>query len=84
MSSFIRCPHCAFPLGIYSEFINHARLAYNDEFIDKKYKKYDPEKIVFKPNTTPSLEDIFTSIGMKNPCCRMHITTVVSFDTMYN
>jgi DNA-directed RNA polymerase subunit N (RpoN/RPB10) len=67
-----------FAIGIYNEYFQVARNSYNKKFIDAKYKDFDPEKIVFKPNIYPNLENIFNALGIKNRCCRMHLSTGVS------
>jgi hypothetical protein len=83
MSTFIRCPHCAKCIGKYYDFFQLAREAYNSDQIDKQYTDYDPEKIIFNPSITPSLEEIFDALGLANRCCRMHLVTVERFDKMY-
>lgn len=86
MPTFIRCPECGFHIGAYQEFIDSARSSiYNEKVFNSnnKFAKYDPEKMVFNPSITPSLEPLFNAIGLKNRCCRMHTTTKVDFSKMY-
>ena len=77
MTSYIRCPSCAFCIGPYYEFVDHAR-----QSLYKKLPNNDPEKFVFN-NLTPSLEPIFEAIGIKNRCCRMHLLSRTEFDRIY-
>jgi DNA-directed RNA polymerase subunit N (RpoN/RPB10) len=86
MDELTRCPECAFCIGKYVKFIDSAREAiYNNViFGDKsKYVDYDPEKMVFDPSITPSIEHVFDAIGIKNRCCRMHLVTKKAFDKIY-
>lgn len=87
MASFLRCPECGFTLMYYSDFIEQAKLAvYHDAIFSNKskYSNYDPEKMCFNPNITPSLEKVFDVLPVFNRrCCRMRSVTKKHFDTMY-
>jgi hypothetical protein len=86
MATFIRCPECSFCVGKYAEFFECAKQAiYSDAvFGDKsKYANYDPEKMVFNPNITISLEHLFDALKIKNRCCRMHMVAKTEFDKIY-
>ena len=86
MAAYIRCPECAFCIGKYAEFVDKARQAiYNEAVFNKtsEYADYDPEKMVFNPSVTPSLEPLFEAIGIKNRCCRMHLIAKTEFDKIY-
>lgn len=86
MSSYIRCPECSRCIGKYANFIEKAKQAiYNEEVFgeNKAYANYDPEKMCFSPNISPSLEHLFDAVGIINRCCRMHIVTKTHFDRMY-
>lgn len=86
MSSFIRCPECGFTIGKYAEFINKAKESIYQEKVfgsNSKYKSYHPEKVVFNPEITPSIEDLFDALNIKNRCCRMHSISGTDFNKIY-
>ncbi len=84
MSQFIRCPTCAFYIGVYMDFLDNARQAFYDKELRKsKYKDYDPSKLILCPGSTPPLEHIFDAIGIKNRCCRMHMNAAMPMDKLY-
>jgi DNA-directed RNA polymerase subunit N (RpoN/RPB10) len=86
MSSFIRCPECGFCIGKYTEFINKAKDAIYEKEVfgpDSKYSSYSPDKMVFDPSITPSLEPLFEALNIKNRCCRMHSVTRTDFAQIY-
>ncbi len=86
MSEFIRCPECSFCIGLYSEFVEKAKQAiYASVLFNEKsqYKDYDPDKMAFNSSIMPDLEPLFTSLNIKNRCCRMHLTTKNNFDKLY-
>lgn len=86
MASFVRCPSCSFVIGMYMRYVNLAKQAINEEAIygeKSKYSEYDPEKISFNPDITPSMEKLFDALNIKKRCCRMHLLTVTEFDTYY-
>lgn len=84
MAAYIRCPECAFCIGKYAKFFDKAKQAlYKEHIENSSYKDYDPEKMVFNPEITPSLENLFDELGIKNRCCRMHLVTKTEFDKIY-
>jgi DNA-directed RNA polymerase subunit N (RpoN/RPB10) len=86
MPTFIRCPECGNNIGAYQQFIDAAKAAiYAEKVFNSKtnHSNYDPEKMIFDPSITPSLEPLFNAIGLKLRCCRMHSVTKVDFDKMY-
>lgn len=85
MSTFIRCPECGFCIGKYVDFIDKAKHAIYEEkvFNSKEYKAFDPEKMVFNSNITPSLQGLFDAVGIDNRCCRMHIVSKTNFNKLY-
>ena len=87
MSNYIRCPECSFAIGIYYDFFTKAKNAIiNEELYNSKKEtsNFIPEKMIFKSNQTPTMEKLFDSLNIKNPCCRMHIFTPAEFDKKYN
>ncbi len=86
MAAYIRCPECSFCIGKYMLFVDMAKTAYYNDTLFKKdseHANYDPDKVVFKPNITPSLEQIFNALGIVNRCCRMHLVSKTEFDKAY-
>jgi len=86
MSAFIRCPECSFCIGKYAEFISKAKEAvYAKEVFGpgSKYSSYSPDKMVFDPSITPSLEPLFEALKLKNRCCRMHSVSGTNFAQIY-
>ena len=86
MATYIRCPECAFCIGVYAEYVDEARKAIYDDAIfgeKSKFANYNPEKMVFNSAITPSLEQLFEALGIKNRCCRMHLVAKTEFDTIY-
>ena len=86
MAAYIRCPECMFLSGIYAEFIDKARQSiYSDVIFNNKSKfaNYNPEKMCFNSNITPSLEPLFKALEIDNPCCRMHCIAKTEFDKIY-
>jgi DNA-directed RNA polymerase subunit N (RpoN/RPB10) len=83
--SYIRCPECAFCIGLYSEFVSAATAAIYKEKIYKSgpYAKYRPEKIDFNPDIAPPLHELFDSLGIRNRCCRTHLLGKTEFHQMY-
>jgi DNA-directed RNA polymerase subunit N (RpoN/RPB10) len=86
MPSYIRCDSCACLIGIYYDFIDQAQAIITKEKIygkDSEHSKFDPDKVIFEPSITPTLEPLFDALQIANRCCRMHITSRTNFDGMY-
>jgi DNA-directed RNA polymerase subunit N (RpoN/RPB10) len=85
MATYIRCPECGNYLGPYIKYFDVAKKALYEEKIFKsgKYANYAPDKMVFNPNITPSLEIIFDALNINLRCCRTHIFAKSDFDEKY-
>lgn len=86
MAKFIICPESAFPIGMFSKYIEIAsQIIYDQKIygVGSQYADYDASKIVFNPTIAPNLEDLFDALGITNRCCRMHLISNAPFDKAY-
>lgn len=86
MATYIRCPECAFCIGMYAEYIDRAKQAIYDDVIfgnKSQYANYNPEKMTFNSSIAPSLQHLFEAVGINNRCCRMHLVAKTEFDKIY-
>lgn len=96
MAHFIRCPSCGCLLGAYSDFVEWARNAQNEEILFQKSQSKKPEETSENPPGTqpekmsingrdvPSIGHILDAAGINNMCCRMRVMSCMGSDRVFD
>lgn len=83
MVCHILCPECGEDLSDKYYFFEAVKTGYVKDKVKKNDYPINIEKIEFKSNILEPLDFILNALELKNVCCRMHITTVVDFDSIH-